>query len=211
MVLVLSRTLYKSNDNWRLRDRRNCATDDPPEFKLWGVGVSDGAGIGTTYVNGQKIRTGLYTSDHLYSGPARLAMASNGTAHFEGELDEVAVYNHQLPPYRILAHFKAGITSINAMPHFLSFPAQPVGTTSNSEFVTLTNFTNNSVVLTSVSTAGDFHNAGNTCGTSIPAGGSCQVAVQFSPTTSGMLTGLLHLQFVPPASNQNIPLSGTGQ
>jgi hypothetical protein len=75
------------------------------------VGVSDGAGNGYIYVNGQLVASGAYSSCQPYTGAAHIAVASDGTtAHFDGVIDEVAVYNYALSEQRILAHYHRGIS-----------------------------------------------------------------------------------------------------
>jgi len=73
------------------------------------VGVSDGEGTGSIYVNGALIASGPYASAEPYRNVAHIAVASNGTAHFNGIIDEVAVYNYALSADRIAAHYEAGI------------------------------------------------------------------------------------------------------
>jgi hypothetical protein len=76
------------------------------------VGVSDGAGTGSIYVNGSLVMSGPYSSCQPYTGTAHIAVANDGTAHFDGTIDEVAVYNYALPAQRISAHYNLGIGSV---------------------------------------------------------------------------------------------------
>jgi hypothetical protein len=73
------------------------------------VGVSDGAGTGYIYVNGVLAGSGPYSSCNPYTGSAHIAVANDGTAHFTGTIDEVAIYKSALSFQRILAHYNAGI------------------------------------------------------------------------------------------------------
>ena len=72
------------------------------------VGVSDGAGSGSIYVNGTLLASGPYSSLTANTGEAHIAVANDGSAHFDGTIDEVAVYNYALPVARILAHYSTG-------------------------------------------------------------------------------------------------------
>jgi sugar lactone lactonase YvrE len=72
------------------------------------VGVADGAGNGSIYVNGVLVASGPYSDSSPYTGAAHIAVANDGSAHFGGVIDEVAVYNHALSPQRILVHYTAG-------------------------------------------------------------------------------------------------------
>jgi hypothetical protein len=73
---------------------------------------------GTTkkfYVNGELVGSVTRTSPPLYrpnrARPFRIGAGANegsGNYFFIGEIDEVAVYDKELPQHRVLAHYKAG-------------------------------------------------------------------------------------------------------
>ena len=50
----------------------------------------------------------------------------------------------------------------------------------------------------------------NTCGTSLAAGGTCTVSVNFAPTAAGAATGTLSVNSSAPGSPLTVALSGTG-
>jgi hypothetical protein len=79
------------------------------------VGVSDGAGTGSIYVNGSLVMSGQYTACQDYGNIGHIAVANNGSSHFNGVIDEAAVYNYALPADRISAHYQAG-TCTTALP-----------------------------------------------------------------------------------------------
>jgi hypothetical protein len=72
------------------------------------VGVSDGAGTGYIYVNGSLVASGPYASVEPYRNVAHIAIASDGSSHFNGVIDEVAVYNYALSSERIAVHYEVG-------------------------------------------------------------------------------------------------------
>jgi Putative Ig domain/Abnormal spindle-like microcephaly-assoc'd, ASPM-SPD-2-Hydin/Immunoglobulin domain/Protein of unknown function (DUF1565) len=92
----------------------------------------------------------------------------------------------------------------------LTFGSQTVGTSSAAQLLTLTN--SGSATLTfSTSVSGDFALAGlGTCGSSLAAGMSCTMSVNFTPTAAGARTGTLTLTDNASNSPQTISLSGTG-
>ena len=57
--------------------------------------------------------------------------------------------------------------------------------------------------------AGDF-NETNTCGTGLPAGGSCTISVTFTPAQPGPLTASVTITDNAAGSPQSIAVSGTG-
>ncbi len=99
-------------------------------------------------------------------------------------------------------------------PGSLTFGSQIVGTTSSAQTVTLANLLNGSATVAlgirSIGTDGDFQVVQTTCGSSLPAGGSCAVIVVFTPTAAGARTGLLTVVDNAPVSLSIIPLSGSG-
>ena len=104
------------------------------------------------------------------------------------------------------------VVSLSAPP---TFPSEPVGTTSPSQTVTLTNTGSASLTFTAISVVGPFATvaSGTTCSTSssVSASGSCTVAVTFTPTAAGTASGSLSFKDNAPGIPQTIALSGTGQ
>ncbi|TMC52354.1 MAG: choice-of-anchor D domain-containing protein [Chloroflexi bacterium] len=100
-------------------------------------------------------------------------------------------------------------SAIRLTPSSLTFPSQLVGTTSQAEVVTVTNFSASAVNVSAISVSGDFARSTN-CPASLPAGTSCTVQVTFSPTASGPLTGPLSVRVGVYPTPQTALLSGIG-
>jgi len=94
-------------------------------------------------------------------------------------------------------------------PASLTFSGQPVGTTSSSQTVTLSNTGGAPLAISGMATSGDFSQA-NSCGTTLAAGAGCTVNVVFRPTAAGTRQGTLTVVDSASGSPQTIPLSGTG-
>jgi hypothetical protein len=77
----------------------------------------------------------------------------------------------------------------------------------------LTNTGNGTLTITSIGVTGsdssEFAET-NTCGASVPAGGSCKITVTFTPTTTGTQTASVSITDNAPNSPQSLPLSGVG-
>jgi hypothetical protein len=103
-----------------------------------------------------------------------------------------------------------GNPAVSLSPTSLNFKKVPIGQTSPSQKVTLTNTGTGTLNITSITTSGDFHISNNTCGATVAAGAQCAVSVTFTPTKKGKRTG--NLTFTDNAANspQTVPLSGTG-
>lgn len=100
-------------------------------------------------------------------------------------------------------------TAVRQRPRALDFTAQ-VGHTSNPKQVTVTNTSNVSLYLPSITVAAPF-NQTNNCPTELSAGGQCTVEVTFSPTQHGKVKGTLYINDADFLSPQEVALTGIGQ
>jgi hypothetical protein len=98
---------------------------------------------------------------------------------------------------------------VSLTPTSLSFPTQPVGTSSASESVTLTNVGAATLTISSITASGNFSQTNN-CGSSVAVNSSCTINVVFSPTQTGQLTGTLTITDNAVSSPQQVGLSGNG-
>ena len=100
-------------------------------------------------------------------------------------------------------------------PNALAFAAQTVGTISDPKSILVTNHEKVAVNFTSILIKGtngkDFILQTDTCGASVPAGGTCTLAVTFKPTATGARTANLVLTDDALTSPQSAKLTGTGQ
>jgi hypothetical protein len=92
----------------------------------------------------------------------------------------------------------------------LVFSPQTVNTTSASKTVTVTNHQHRAVGGLNISIFGNFQQTNN-CGTSMAAGASCTITVNFTPTASGERTGAVILSDNGNAQPQTFELDGTGK
>ena len=102
-----------------------------------------------------------------------------------------------------------GSASLSASPTSLSFASQNIGTTSTGQTTTIHNTGTVSASVSSIATSGNFTQT-NTCGTTIPAAGSCTVNVTFTPTATGTRTGTLTVTSTATNNPTTVALSGTG-
>ena len=89
------------------------------------------------------------------------------------------------------------------------FPSQPVGTTSTPQTVLLSNPGSLALSVTGVSTTGDFSQTNN-CGTTLQAGATCSIAINFSPTSGGARSGTLTVADNGGTPTQTVALGGAG-
>ena len=95
----------------------------------------------------------------------------------------------------------------------LGFGSQPIGVSSASQLVTLSNFGAAPLSVTGIAASGDFSQA-STCGSILNPATSCSISVTFTPTASGTRSGTLTITDNTGnvvGSTQTVALSGTGQ
>ena len=95
-------------------------------------------------------------------------------------------------------------------PSSLAFGGQDLGTTSSSQTLTLTNTGQVDTSLSMPVLAGAYAVTANHCGTTLSAGGSCTIAVQFVPTLAGSQNGSLTMAGTTGTPAATALLSGTG-
>jgi hypothetical protein len=102
-------------------------------------------------------------------------------------------------------------SAISFSPATLTFADQDIGTSSNSQPVTITNFGGSPLTFSGISASGEFVEA-NDCSGSLVAGASCKASVSFAPTVAGPATGLLTLNDDSGnlGASQAVTLAGTG-
>src|SRR5258708_6694363 len=102
-------------------------------------------------------------------------------------------------------------SAISFSPATLTFANQDIGTSSNSQPVTITNFGGRPLNFSGISASGDFVETSNCLG-SLVAGASCTASVSFAPTVTGPATGLLTLNDDSGnlGASQAVTLAGTG-
>jgi hypothetical protein len=107
-----------------------------------------------------------------------------------------------------------GILAVTLSPTSLSFGTVSVGNTSAVKVITVTNNTPTALPINGVAASGDYiATTGGSlpCGANIPANSICTLGVQFSPTVTGTISGVLTLSYSGGSSPQNVTLTGTGQ
>ncbi|SHL25334.1 choice-of-anchor D domain-containing protein [Actinacidiphila paucisporea] len=98
-------------------------------------------------------------------------------------------------------------SGVTATPGALNFGSVATGSTSPAQNVTVSNPTGSAAAVSALSASGDFAQT-NTCGSSVPANGSCTVAVTFKPTAAGERTGTLTV--TAGGNTSTVTLTGTG-
>jgi len=99
--------------------------------------------------------------------------------------------------------------TVSVAPTSLTFPSQPVGTSSEPQVVTLTNTSAVAVTISQISYSGDFSES-NSCIPALPVAGTCQISITFSPTLGGKRSGGLSIADNATGSPQTVTLTGAG-
>jgi hypothetical protein len=211
-------------------------------FVVWGANLTDtqnpcltgtGSDNFTTILNSYPyslLISGGTGGTYQYNAPQNEVVVSNGGEPLTNNIDYGYVIAQQQTNGQIVfveydyltnvaqAAFEVGPTVIvqpvaKVKPASLTFPSRKLGTTSPSKNVTLTNTGNGALTIYSIATSGDFAQINN-CGTSLAPAASCTIAVSFTPTASGTLTGTLTIADNSQnntSSQQTVSLTGTGE
>jgi hypothetical protein len=94
-------------------------------------------------------------------------------------------------------------------PTSLTFGNQAVNTSSAAKSIKLTNNTGARLTISKIAASANYSQT-NTCGTGGGAGGTCSIAVTFTPTATGVLPGTITIADNASNSPQTVPLTGTG-
>jgi hypothetical protein len=112
-------------------------------------------------------------------------------------------------PQTIVLSGTGGQGQITLTPAVLTFVAQGITTTSDSQSVSVTNSGEVSMTILSVTASGDFAQT-NTCTNPLGAGAACTITVTFTPQAAGTRTGSLTIVDDAPGSPHAVVLTGSG-
>jgi Beta-propeller repeat/Abnormal spindle-like microcephaly-assoc'd, ASPM-SPD-2-Hydin len=133
------------------------------------------------------------------------------TTGLQTGLLSVTVNNSSTPVTGALQGAGISYGAESLSPTSLDFGVQAVGTHSTPQYLTLSNTGTGALTISSISVTPSFFGQKNNCHPSLPAGASCTIGVEFSPTLKGMLVGTLTVQSDGAGSQQTATLEGTGQ
>ena len=100
-------------------------------------------------------------------------------------------------------------SGLSVSPAQMTFTVAVMGQTSAAQTATISNTSAVNATGLTLAVTAPFNLTQNTCGTSLAAGASCQTAVSFTPTASGVTTGALTIGSAT-LSPATLTLSGTG-
>lgn len=96
------------------------------------------------------------------------------------------------------------------VPAELQFPPVAVGATSSPQGTTIYDLGTDNLTISNVGISGDFAIQSNNCGTVPASGGSCAIAVTFTPTAMGTRNGTLTITDSSAGSPHKVALTGQG-
>jgi hypothetical protein len=111
----------------------------------------------------------------------------------------------------------SGVLPVSFSPTSLTFAAQPVGTTSNPQTVTLANNQAIALTITSIAASGQYTASDGgpaPCGippVDVSPHSSCTFVVTFSPKQQGAIPGVVTISHDASGNPQEVKLAGTGQ
>jgi hypothetical protein len=109
----------------------------------------------------------------------------------------------------LTACYQRSLHTVSWSPADLTFASRPVGTTSSTKVVTLTNKREVDLTGISIYVFGDFSET-NTCSSTLAVGAHCTISVTFTPSATGERTGAVVVSDNGSGEPQSIELTGTG-
>ncbi len=126
-----------------------------------------------------------------------------------GEL-RAATYGRGIWQIPLLTATNSVLPAIALSPTTAVFAAQAVSTVSSYATITVTNSGSANLVVSSITTTGDFNEIDTCTGNQIPQGSTCSVQVRFAPASTGSRTGVLTVYGNVAGGQATATLSGTG-
>jgi hypothetical protein len=130
--------------------------------------------------------------------------SSNGTIYGAVSLTDSTIVSPET--YEVVG---VGVSPLTTSVSSVGFGTLTVGTTSASQSVTLTNNLASALSLT-VAVSGDFARSGGSCGASLAAHASCTLLLNFTPTATGAINGVVTITYPSTYSPEEVALNGTG-
>ena len=121
----------------------------------------------------------------------------------------VVTDNATTSPQSVTLTGTGATTTLVFAPTNLNFGTEALNTTSALKTVKLTNNTGAKLTISKIAVSAGYSQT-NSCGTGGGVGGTCIIAVTFTPTTIGMVSGTLTITDNATGSPQTIPLTGVG-
>lgn len=104
----------------------------------------------------------------------------------------------------------SGVLPLTFSATSLSFTNQPLGTTSASKSITVTNTSGTTLTLNPINPSSGAFAQTNTCGSSLAAGATCAITVTYAPNVAGSSYGAITITDNAPMGTQSVNLSGSG-
>jgi hypothetical protein len=173
---------------------------DAGVFVTQSITVCDSANCWTAF------GTGLPNAPAVaFQASARMPTGDGRT----GEL-RVGTYGRGIWEIPLVTASGTAAPTMTLNPPALTFVAQPVGTLSATQMVTVTNTGNAPLLVSQIAVTGDFTVSDTCVGPALAAGASCTVQVSFLPSATGARSGLLTAYGNVSGGQAVVSLSGTG-
>lgn len=208
--------LYQSNDGGSIWQNISANLPIVPANSV----VVDPNNANTVYL---ATDAGVYYTQNVSacSQPGADCWSAFGTSLPNVPVTQLTTVNGSTGPALLAATYGRGVWQIGlanasaaaatVTPASLIFASQPVGTTSASQQLQVTNTGTLPLQISTIAIAGDFTENDTCAGQSIVPGDTCVINVSYAPTKVGAESGLLTLYGnLPGGGQRTVPLSGTG-
>jgi len=148
----------------------------------------------------------------LPNAPVVALAAASGMATGDGRLGELraATYGRGIWEIPLLTAASPTAPAMTLSPTSLTFATQAVSTTSAAQTITVTNSGTASLTITQITASTNFTETNNCTSAAIAVNSSCTVWVEFLPSTTGSLSGVLTIYGNVVGGQATALLNGTG-
>ena len=148
----------------------------------------------------------------LPNAPVVALAAASTMSTGDGRIGELraATYGRGIWEIPLLTAASANVPTMTLSPTSLTFGTQAVSTASAAQTITVTNSGTASLTITQITASTNFSESDNCTSAAISVNSSCAVHVEFLPTATGALSGLLTIYGNVSGGQATAALNGTG-
>jgi Transmembrane protein 131-like N-terminal len=190
----------------------NSVVVDPNDANTVYVALDTGVYITTQVTTCATANCWSIYGTSLPNAPIVELAASSSMPTGDGRTGELraATYGRGIWQIPLLTASTAAQPSITLSPTALNYAVQAVATASTAQTITVTNSGNAPLIVSTVTTAGDFNETDNCAGTTIAVNLTCTIQVRFLPTATGNRSGLLTVYGNVAGGQATAALTGAG-
>ena len=190
----------------------NSVVVDPNDANTLYAALDTGVYVATAVTNCTTANCWSVFGSALPNAPVVQLLASANVPTGDGRLGELraATYGRGIWQIPLLTATSPAAPFVAINPSAVTYVAQQIGTQSPSVTITVANTGSAALLVSRVATTGDYAESDNCVGTAIAQNATCTAQVTFSPTATGIRTGLLTVYANIAGGQATVAFTGIG-